>query len=378
MTKNTPPEFSAKRLPPVMTLGLILISILAILVLTIAVIENVVTSPEERIELKQAGVLSKTEPTPEQTPAEQTAIATAPNPISKTSYKEEGVLTAVAFKVRQEPETEAFKVIADSKIAGELIAAIERILVFSKGPRTIPQGSMIKAVYWNRGDLPLTLYGIEISHSDSDFYLKAFLYWINRSVAPQLFQPNGTALIPRLMNSPLKGPIIGVDRPNTQKPEEGLDLIVPTGTPVVLPMAGTVIRVNWSSDLGNCVEVEYFDKKVRAQFLHLQSISTDVQTGAVLAENAVIGRSGGPSDSTTPRLRYRIEQGEDSHPADPFEIHGKQFDKVPKNESDEFERVKSRINELFAVVIFDAPGRAQPVEESQNKPAPKTMVQQND
>jgi murein DD-endopeptidase MepM/ murein hydrolase activator NlpD len=97
-----------------------------------------------------------------------------------------------------------------------------------------------------------------------------------------------------------------------------MDFKTPIGTPVRLPRAGRVERLNWDAEAnGLCVEVRYTDGML-ARFLHLNEI--EVKLGQTLAAGTEIGKSGNTGRSVAAHLHYELEKG--GRIVDPVSYHG--------------------------------------------------------
>ena len=94
--------------------------------------------------------------------------------------------------------------------------------------------------------------------------------------------------------------------------------LTPIGTPVVLPRAGKVTRLNWDAAAnGVCVEVRYTDGML-AQFVHLNE--AEVKEGQTLSAGTEIGKSGNTGRSVAAHLHYALKKG--SAVVDPVVYHG--------------------------------------------------------
>lgn len=83
----------------------------------------------------------------------------------------------------------------------------------------------------------------------------------------------------------------------------GIDIAATTGTPVVSPVAGTVIFSGQRGGYGNFVSVRGTDGYVH-NFAHLQGYN--VQAGAPIQAGQQLGRVGSTGNSTGPHLHYEV------------------------------------------------------------------------
>lgn len=83
----------------------------------------------------------------------------------------------------------------------------------------------------------------------------------------------------------------------------GIDIRATAGTPVVSPVAGTVIFSGQRGGYGNFVSVRGTDGYVH-NFAHLQGYN--VQAGAPIQAGQQLGRVGSTGNSTGPHLHYEV------------------------------------------------------------------------
>lgn len=86
------------------------------------------------------------------------------------------------------------------------------------------------------------------------------------------------------------------------KHHDGIDLSVPTGTPVKSTVTGVVIKSEYEKGYGNVIEVKSGKYKVR--FAHLSC--RKVQKGDKVFFGTLIGKSGNTGLSTGPHLHYEV------------------------------------------------------------------------
>lgn len=85
----------------------------------------------------------------------------------------------------------------------------------------------------------------------------------------------------------------------------GIDIAIPTGTPVKTTMDGRVIHAGWNTQgYGNLVIVE--NGTYRTYYAHLSSIP--VAVGDEVKAGTTIGLSGSTGNSTGPHLHYEIRK----------------------------------------------------------------------
>lgn len=130
--------------------------------------------------------------------------------------------------------------------------------------------------------------------------------------------PNGVEMERRLIDGPLED-YEQIATLLSQRPSHGgMDFKTPIGTPVTLPRAGKVTRVDFDVPVnGSCVEVRYSDGVV-ARFLHLNEVL--VKPGVAVSAGTVLGKSGNTGRSVAAHLHYELERG--GKVLDPVDYHG--------------------------------------------------------
>lgn len=93
----------------------------------------------------------------------------------------------------------------------------------------------------------------------------------------------------------------------------GVDLAVPTGTPVAATSDGQVKVAGWAGNYGVLVVIEHGDG-VQTHYGHLSSVA--VEAGQSVAKGQVIGRSGSTGRTTGPHVHYEVRI--DGRPVNPI------------------------------------------------------------
>ena len=125
-------------------------------------------------------------------------------------------------------------------------------------------------------------------------------------------------------NARLSAPY-GESRP--KGPHNGIDIAVPTGTPVYAAKTGVVNELEGelpvgdrSTANGNFVRIDY-DDGTQGVFLHLKSVSVD--TGATVKAGQKVGESNDTGSSSGPHLHYSSYKNQsDREAVDPQLEHG--------------------------------------------------------
>jgi murein DD-endopeptidase MepM/ murein hydrolase activator NlpD len=96
---------------------------------------------------------------------------------------------------------------------------------------------------------------------------------------------------------------------------KGLDLAVPSGTPVRAPADGVVERASWFSSYGNFIEIEH-GGNMETRYGHLSAYN--VVEGQHVHKGDVIGYVGSTGRSTGPHLHYEVRIGGEAVDPTPY------------------------------------------------------------
>lgn len=97
------------------------------------------------------------------------------------------------------------------------------------------------------------------------------------------------------------------------RPHEGIDVTAPTGTPIVAPAAGRVIRASSDKGYGLTVEIDHGNGIV-TRFAHCSRLA--VRVGQQVTRGQLIAAVGSTGLSTAPHLHYEIHVN--GAPVDPL------------------------------------------------------------
>lgn len=162
----------------------------------------------------------------------------------------------------------------------------------------------------------------------------------------RFYDETGQLIEPVIVNGPAPGYVQiteTVQRGRGKRRHHGLDFKAPTGTPVRLPFAGRVSRVNWSRRInGGCVEVIYNDGRL-ARFLHLEAVAPEMQPGAQAAAGTPVGTVGSTGRSSAPHLHYEVRNAE-GKPLDPLTVHGQRVGQIPAERQGDFAHHRARLD----------------------------------
>jgi murein DD-endopeptidase MepM/ murein hydrolase activator NlpD len=84
---------------------------------------------------------------------------------------------------------------------------------------------------------------------------------------------------------------------------EGIDIAVPSGTPVAAAASGTVITAGWLGGYGNLVVIDHGNGLATA-YGHNSSVT--VGAGQSVAQGQVIAYSGSTGHSTGPHVHFEV------------------------------------------------------------------------
>lgn len=103
---------------------------------------------------------------------------------------------------------------------------------------------------------------------------------------------------------PAAGPISGVfGESRGDHPHDGIDLLGPTGEPIVAAEPGTVVRTGWESGYGMIVVVDH-GGGLETRYAHLSGIA--VAPGQPVREGDVVGAMGSTGHSTGVHLHFEV------------------------------------------------------------------------
>lgn len=118
-------------------------------------------------------------------------------------------------------------------------------------------------------------------------------------------------LLERMKQAPRKGALYGPRlNPFTKKMEihEGIDLAIPTGTPIYAPWDGVVEKA-WD-DLehggGTSLIIRHEAVKLMSGYCHLQGIEEELTRGMTVRRGQQVARSGASGKATGPHLHFTI------------------------------------------------------------------------
>jgi len=102
---------------------------------------------------------------------------------------------------------------------------------------------------------------------------------------------------------PVQGPLTSPFGFRWGRMHEGIDIAVPTGTPVVSAAAGTVIVAGWMGGYGNLVVVDH-GNGIATAYAHNSSLAAGV--GQSVAQGQLIAYAGNTGHSFGPHLHFEV------------------------------------------------------------------------
>jgi murein DD-endopeptidase MepM/ murein hydrolase activator NlpD len=266
-------------------------------------------------------------------PDAETKVQAAPKPVATGPVDADAVEEVVAkgpskawvalnADVQNSLSHTVANAVLDPKDGAALAQTIARFLVWHMRPdRDLANGDKLDVLY--RVEEPAGRKQVDIAalryvSAKLNKTLKAFVFQAPGEKFASWYDESGAEFIPQLAAPVLReyqmiSSVLGDGRRH-----DGMDFQVPTGTEVLAPLAGKVVRSNWNHNAnGNCIEIA-FEDGVLAKFLHLSE--NRVKPGDVVTAGQVIALSGNTGHSSGPHLHYQLNQG--AKVLDPREYHG--------------------------------------------------------
>jgi hypothetical protein len=119
-------------------------------------------------------------------------------------------------------------------------------------------------------------------------------------------------------------PNFGEPRDGGAREHEGLDMLAPSGTPIVTPTEAVVVRVDTFPGAGKSV-VTANPGGERFHYYHLDSYARGIGEGDELSVGDIIGYVGNTGNAEGGAAHLHLEIREDGDPLDPYERITKEF-----------------------------------------------------
>ena len=105
------------------------------------------------------------------------------------------------------------------------------------------------------------------------------------------------------------GPENRFGAPRSGHVHEGQDVLTAEGTPVVAPLAGTILTTSFQAGGAGYYAVEHTDVGFDFMFAHCEAASFAVSTGQVVAAGQPLCKAGQTGDATAPHLHFEMWVG---------------------------------------------------------------------
>lgn len=109
-----------------------------------------------------------------------------------------------------------------------------------------------------------------------------------------------------ILSWPVSGPVTSGFGPRWGRMHEGIDIAVPTGTPVGASAPGTVIYAGWLGGYGNLVVVDH-GNGLSTAYAHNSSLLLGV--GASVGTGTTVALSGNTGNSSGPHVHFEVRVG---------------------------------------------------------------------
>jgi murein DD-endopeptidase MepM/ murein hydrolase activator NlpD len=104
----------------------------------------------------------------------------------------------------------------------------------------------------------------------------------------------------------VSGPVVSGFGPRGGRLHEGIDIIVPEGTPVLAAADGVVAYTGWLGGYGNLVVVDH-GEGLSTAYAHNSSFASTV--GQAVSRGQVVSYSGNTGDSSGPHVHFEVRVG---------------------------------------------------------------------
>jgi murein DD-endopeptidase MepM/ murein hydrolase activator NlpD len=105
------------------------------------------------------------------------------------------------------------------------------------------------------------------------------------------------------------GPENRFGAPRTGHVHQGQDVLAAEGTPVVVPLAGTILTASYQAGGAGYYAVEHTGTGLDFMFAHCQAGTLGPSAGQAVSAGQVLCRAGQTGDATTPHLHFEIWVG---------------------------------------------------------------------
>lgn len=202
-----------------------------------------------------------------------------------------------------------------------LSLVMQRISLWWMSPGDARNGDQIRAVYeLPAGHEPL-IKALRYTSQKTGQTYAAYYYKAPGAKYGRYYTADGQELEERLKDAPVNDYEQVTSFLKDGRHHQGVDFKCESGTPVVMPFNGTLLRKNWNwHGNGNCLE--FVDAKTgnHAKFLHLSPLPESLKPGMKFTAGQQVALSGNTGHTTAPHLHYQLESASERI-LDPFKIH---------------------------------------------------------
>ena len=128
------------------------------------------------------------------------------------------------------------------------------------------------------------------------------------------------------------------------RPHNGVDWSGPVGTPIMAAGAGLIEEAGRKGEYGNYVRIQHANG-YKTSYAHMQRFAPGISEGVRVRQGQVIGFLGNTGLSSGPHLHYEVLIN--NRPVDPMSIQVPRDRKLTSNQLRDFQREKTRIEELM-------------------------------
>lgn len=130
----------------------------------------------------------------------------------------------------------------------------------------------------------------------------------------------------------------------SRKMHTGVDLAVPSGTPILAAGNGVVDEAKWKGEYGNYVRIRHVNGYQTA-YGHMQRFGAGIREGVRVTQGQVIGYVGSTGQSSGPHLHYEILVN--NQLVDPLQLQVPRERRLAGRELAEFHKERARIDALM-------------------------------
>jgi murein DD-endopeptidase MepM/ murein hydrolase activator NlpD len=168
----------------------------------------------------------------------------------------------------------------------------------------------------------------------------------------EYFDADGRSAI----GTPMLTPVVGASVTSPfgrrgRRMHEGIDMKVPSGTPVIAASGGDVTFTGRSRGYGNLIVIEHGGGYSTA-YAHLSGFASDVREGVRVNRGDVIAYSGATGNATAPHLHFEVRMN--GSPVDPAKVQVRFGRKLAGRERSAFLAERARIDRLIAMLPIQA------------------------